>query len=74
MRSHLSLGGGAEGNDSADTRVELVRDALDDTALSGSVATFEEHNHTKPLGLDPRLELHELDLGKGGEGKNIGKP
>ncbi len=61
----LALGRDAEGADAGDARVQGFGDALDDAALAGRVATFEEADDLEPAKLDPFLELDQLDLKSG---------
>lgn len=58
----LGLGGLLERDDAQTSLVEWVCDFLDDAALAGSVAPFEDDEHFQALVLDPELPSHELDL------------
>jgi hypothetical protein len=58
----LPLGGGAEGDHAAVPRVQALGDALDDPALAGSIAAFEDHDDAVPLEAHRLLELEELEL------------
>ena len=48
--------------DAADARIEALRDALDDAALAGRIAPFEDHDDLELLRDDPVLQLDELAL------------
>jgi hypothetical protein len=50
------------GSAATDTRIEPLRDALDDAALAGCIATFENHHHLELLVDHPVLQLHQLAL------------
>jgi hypothetical protein len=52
-------------HDAADARVERLGDALDDAALAGGVAALEQADDLEAAGLDPLLELDQLDLEPG---------
>jgi hypothetical protein len=46
----------------ADAGVQTLRNALDDAALAGGVAPFEDHHDLQLLVHHPVLQLHELAL------------
>ena len=58
----LALAGGRQRRDAADPRIEALRDALDDAALAGGVAAFEDHDDLELLVLHPVLQLDQLAL------------
>ena len=51
-----------KGRDAADPRIEPLGDALDDAALAGGIAAFENHHHLELLLLHPALQFHQLAL------------
>src|ERR1044072_2548435 len=58
----LALGRRGERRDPPHARARALRDALDDTALAGGVAAFEDHDDLRALDLHPLLHEHELAL------------
>ena len=48
--------------DAADTRVEALRDALDDAAFAGGVTPLENDDHLEFFVKQPILQLHQLAL------------
>ena len=62
----LALGRGAEGDDAADSGVEALGDSLDDAALAGGIAAFEDDADLQALDPHPFLELDQFEL-KAGE-------
>src|SRR5882762_5964960 len=58
----LALVGGGQGSDAADPRIKALGDALDDAALAGGVAAFEDDDHLELVVLNPVLQLDEFAL------------
>ncbi len=58
----FAFGGLCERLDSTNTWIEILGDPLDRAAFSCSVATFEDHDNLETLGLNPLLELDQLNL------------
>ena len=58
----LALARRRQRGDAADARVEPLRDALDDAALAGGIAAFEDDDDLELLVLHPVLQLHQLAL------------
>ena len=56
------LGRRAQRHHPAHAGVQTRGDALDGAALAGGVAAFEDHHDAQPFGLDPLLQLDQLDL------------
>src|SRR5262249_15234191 len=58
----LALARYGERDDAAHPRIQALRDAFDDAAFSGRIASLEQHHHFEFLLNDPVLELDELAL------------
>ena len=58
----LALARRRQRRDAADARIEPLGDALDDAALAGGVAAFEQHDDLELLVHDPVLQLDQLAL------------
>ena len=54
--------GAGRATNSEDARAYPLRDRLDDAALAGRVAPFEQQDDARAGFLDPFLEMAELDL------------
>src|SRR6516165_7587843 len=60
--SALLLGGRAQGDKTADARIEARGDALDDAPLASSIATLEDDDNLEALQTHPFLHFEELEL------------
>ena len=49
-------------HDAGPARVQVLGEPLDGSALAGGVSALEEHHESAPGGLDPDLQLEQLDL------------
>ena len=58
----LPLGRRGEGHHAKDARADTLHDALDHAAFAGSVSSFENDHDAGVGGLDPVLELDQLNL------------
>ena len=58
----LALGRRGQRDHAEDARAGALGDALDDAALAGGIAAFEQHADLGAAGLDPLLHLDQLDL------------
>ena len=58
----LALVGRGQRRDPADARIEALGDALDDAALAGGVAPFEQHDDLEVLVHHPVLQLDQFAL------------
>jgi hypothetical protein len=58
----LALARLLQGHDPGRARVEVLHEPLDGAALAGRVAALEQDDQPLPGGLDPVLELQQLDL------------
>ncbi len=58
----LSLGRGRQGDQAEHPRAYPLGDALDDAALPGRIATFEDNDDLRAGLLHPLLQLHQLNL------------
>jgi hypothetical protein len=58
----LALGGGGQGDDAGDTRIEPLHDALDGAALAGRIAALEQDHHLELLVDDPVLQTNQFML------------
>src|SRR5690348_5816472 len=58
----FALGGGGEGDDAGEPRIEQCGHALDDAALAGGVAALEDDDDPEPAVTHPVLELDHLAL------------
>jgi hypothetical protein len=54
-----------QGHDPADARVEVLSDALDDTAFAGGISSLEQDHDFESLLADPLVEFHQFHLQAG---------
>ena len=61
----LALGRRRQRDDAIDARADALGDRLDDAALAGAVAAFEQDHDFQSLGDDPELQLDQFTMQPG---------